>query len=324
MQFAPVAAGIPAAHALALRGHDPVVIFAANTAFDVVLGKTLNATPGPGPNQRSTHYSTVAGLLGGLFHTRDLAVLALDIVASVPPLAALHGLFTQLVADGLDANAELSREEFWAAAEEVLAGLDHAVLHANYLLTGGAMFAVQPPGGALGGNATLWARAGQFGALAEPDPLAPGLYRLPALGWLYWLAPGVFHSAERDVTGKPFRSLMELCRLRAQSAQLAYASAGPPLSMAAAALSWFKSMRPPAGWSVNVDSSTTADPALRHHEASIYLNMSNVRTDSAHGESCAWMVGFIILELGKLAADHPRLQFAVERVLTVEAEPETA
>ena len=84
-------------------------------------------------------------------------------------------------------------------------------------------------------------RSLQYGHLAEDVPGQAGLVRLRWLGDWFWYAPGIFHTASRDLAGTPTRLLLSQCRDRAEAAGIAFAdpAAGYALGTTSAAMSAF-------------------------------------------------------------------------------------
>ena len=77
MDFPAVPAGTAAAAALAIRGADHDLEFAAASKLNIVLGNAVNATDAVAhANFKAAPYSDLAGLITGFLFTTDAAVLA--------------------------------------------------------------------------------------------------------------------------------------------------------------------------------------------------------------------------------------------------------
>ena len=97
MDFSAVPAGTAAAAALALRGADHDIEFAATSKINVVLGDALNATDAVAhANYKAAPYSDVAGLITSFLFTSDAAVLAAILWQDVISPAKLEAAFTYL------------------------------------------------------------------------------------------------------------------------------------------------------------------------------------------------------------------------------------
>ena len=76
MDFPAVPAGTAAAAALAIRGADHDLEFAATSKLNAVLGNAVNATDAVAhANFKAAPYSDLAGLITGFLFTTDAAVL---------------------------------------------------------------------------------------------------------------------------------------------------------------------------------------------------------------------------------------------------------
>ena len=146
-------------------------------------------------------------------------------------------------------NVPYTEEEFRGSAEALMASLDYTNMPPALMLLPAGLFAVDAPGGALGGNATLFRRSGTIQQAATPVPLQPGLFRLRPLAALYRLAPGFFLTADRDLPNTPLAQILDTARRLAEAELVPGARlADPPLRTAAVALDRFKTMLPDPGF----------------------------------------------------------------------------
>ena len=248
MNFAPVPAGTPPAQALVLRGADPDLELAPGGAYVQYLGNTQHATNGIAPNTRALPWSTVAGTISGYLFTADATVLATGFFTEVPTGAALETAFNFITQNM--GGAPFTEEVFHECAEALVSSLDYANMPAELMLTPAKLIATEVPGGALGGQATLFRRSGMIQHLADAVPQRPGLYRLRPLAAMYRFAPGIFLSARRDLAGQPLTLILEQARRVAEERGIMFARVADavPVRTAAAALSVFKSMLPSPGY----------------------------------------------------------------------------
>ena len=268
MDFVAVPAGTARVAALALRGADPSLSFATADSFNTTLGDTLCAVAGA-PGRMEAAYSNVAAELVGALFTNDAAVLDSATILSVINPAKLRAVWLRLVADGLDDAASLSGSRFRYERDNVLAGLDYTALAVGYLVTAADLFLTQASAGALGGAATLWVRSATIRAFASPVRGQPGLYSLAPLADLYRFAPGIFHTATRDLVDSPFRLVLEESQRRAQDARMPYAAlaSASPLNTARAAAQAFIATAPPGrNWELYGPNGTPGDLTRRSQD----------------------------------------------------------
>ncbi|KOO35081.1 hypothetical protein Ctob_016543, partial [Chrysochromulina tobinii] len=232
--------------ALALRGADPSVSFAAADSFNTTLGATLCVIPGAA-GQVEAAYSNVAGELVGALFTSDPAVLDTATILAVIDPAKMRVAWLRLLADGLDDAVSLTSKRFRYERDSILSGLDYAALAAGYLVTAADMFPTEVPAGAVGGAGTLWIRSTTIRSFATPVRGQPGLFSLAPLADLYRLTPGIFCTADRDLPGCTFRLVLEESQRRAQDARMPYASvaSSSPMNTARAAAQAFVATTPP-------------------------------------------------------------------------------
>ena len=145
MDFAPVPPGTAPAAALALRGSDPDLLFAAADSFDVTLSAALHARPGVLANQKAIPYSRVAGALADGLYTRDPVVLMACPTAFVVGPAKLRAHWLRNVQDGLPDDSAMSLKEFRAERDQVHAGLDFSNLDAAHLRGAHPLLFAVPP-----------------------------------------------------------------------------------------------------------------------------------------------------------------------------------
>ena len=248
MQFSAVPAGTLAPAALQLRGADPDVEHPAGSSYIAMMGATHNARNAvAAANHRATSWSATAGLVVNYMFTDSQAVLATSTVISVVDLAAIDAAFNYIT-QGWN-NVPYSEEEFRESAEALMANLDHANMPPALMVQPAGLFAVEAPGGAMGGNQTLFRRSGTFQQAAAPVPAQPGLFRLRPLAALYRMAPGYFLTADRDMPNTPLAQILDSARRLAEAELVPGARvADPPLRTAAVALERFKTMLPDPGY----------------------------------------------------------------------------
>ena len=143
MDFVPVPAGTVPAAALALRGADHDLDFAAGDSIEVALGDLLRVRLAVG-GRRRLGYSSFSGVLSGYFFSNDRTVINMLLTGQVPAAAKLRALWLYFTANGVVATSALTHEDFAAAADAILEGLNLAALPAAFLLTAADMHAVEP------------------------------------------------------------------------------------------------------------------------------------------------------------------------------------
>ena len=230
MQFSAVPAGTLAPAALQLRGADPDVEHPAGSPYIAMMGATHNARAAVAANNfRATSWSATAGTIVNYMFTDDQAVLATSNITSVVDLAAIDAAFNYIT-QGWN-NVPYTEEEFRGSAEALMASLDYTNMPPALMLLPAGLFAVDAPGGALGGNATLFRRSGTIQQAATPVPLQPGLFRLRPLAALYRLAPGFFLTADRDLPNTPLAQILDTARRLAEAELVPGAASGGTTSL---------------------------------------------------------------------------------------------
>ena len=211
MDFVAQAAGTPADQALQARGPDHDLDTATTDSIITVLGDAFQHRIAVGGRSRFC-YSSLSGALSGHFFTRDPVVLARALHGAVPSPAKLLALWQHQVANGLDDASPLSIRQYLVESETITTAEDLSNLPAVYLLSAADLFDTEVPAGALGGQGTLWLRSAEFRHVGEDVPHHPGLVRLKWLGMVHYYAPGIFHTATRDLVGQPYRVMLETAR----------------------------------------------------------------------------------------------------------------
>ena len=134
MDFVPVPAGTAAAAALTLRGADADLDFAAGDSVETAFADLLRIRHVVGGRRRLS-YSSFSGVLSGYLYTNDAVVLNSLVTTHVPGVAKLRALWLYFIANGVDATASLTHEEFTTSADAVVERLDLTNLPAAFLLT---------------------------------------------------------------------------------------------------------------------------------------------------------------------------------------------
>jgi hypothetical protein len=318
MDFVAVPAGTARVAALALRGADPSLSFATADSFNTTLGDTLCAVAGAAGRMEAAYSNVAAELVGALF-TNDATVLDSATILSVIDPAKLRAVWLRLVADGLDDAASLSGSRFRYERDNVLAGLDHAALAVGYLVTAADLFLTQASAGALGGAATLWVRSATIRAFASPVRGQPGLYSLAPLADLYRFAPGIFHTATRDLVDSPFRLVMEESQRRAQDARMPYAAlaSASPLNTARAAAQAFIATAPPGrNWELYGPNGTPGDLTRRSQDWSDRCSLAGAIGAGGGGHA---FLEVVCRRFDELTLSLPSLHTVLEGLLSVQA-----
>ena len=95
----------------------------------------------------------------------------------------------------------MARDGTWAGVKWAIAGRSRAKLDALIAKNG-----LEPTGVVIADTSTPITADG-----------AGGYFGLSPLAAMYRLAPGIFHTAERDVSGKPYFTIIDECRRAAEA-----------------------------------------------------------------------------------------------------------